>query len=79
MGYDGATCGRVIRALRRKRGWSQEMLSAFAGIGRSHLSMIETGRKEPSVETLCRIADALGYRLSELIRKVEDACDEQNN
>ncbi|MBE5809245.1 MAG: helix-turn-helix transcriptional regulator, partial [Clostridiales bacterium] len=60
-------------------GWSQEMLSAFAGIGRSHLSMIETGRKEPSVETLCRIADALGYRLSELIRKVEDACDEQNN
>ncbi len=72
MPYNSMTTGRIIRDLRRKRGWSQEVLSGLAGIARSHLSEIETGDKNANVDTLWRIADALGLRMSELMRMVEE-------
>ena len=71
MLYRNAVTGRVIRELRQKRGVSQEVLSGFACISRSHLAMIENGTKNPNVDTLWRIAEALGMPLSELIRLVE--------
>ena len=74
--YTCAVSGRVIRALRAREGLSQEVLSGLAGIARSHLAMIEGGMKNASVDTLWRIADALGLRLSELIRMVEEEMGE---
>ncbi len=77
MNYDHAVTGRVIRELRKKKGMSQEVLSGFAGIERSHLTMIETGKKSANVETLWRIADALGLRMSQLMAMVEEAGEQQ--
>lgn len=74
MPYDSGVTGRIIADLRRSGKMSQEDLSAFAGIARSHLAMIETGRVAANVDTLWRISEALGIRLSQLIRLVEDAC-----
>lgn len=71
MKYDHIVTGQVIHALRKKRRQSQEVLSGLAGIARSHLAMIENGTKDASVDTLWRIAEALGIPLSELIRQVE--------
>ena len=71
--YDCRITGSVIRRLRTAKGLSQETLSGLAGIARSHLAMIESGAKNAQVDTLWRIADALGMRLSELIRMAEDA------
>ena len=73
MQYDSAITGKVIRSMRKKLGISQEVLSGLAGIGRSHLAMIETGTKNANVETLWRIAEALHMPLSELIRQIEEA------
>jgi transcriptional regulator with XRE-family HTH domain len=73
MKYSSKVTGQVIGRLREERGMTQEVLSGLAGIARSHLGMIECGRKSPNVETLWRIADALGLRLSRLIRLVEEA------
>ena len=70
--YDSRITGNLIRALRRRQGLSQEVLSGLAGIARTHLTMIENGEKNASVDTLWRISDALGLRLSELIRMVEE-------
>ena len=70
--YDNKITGRIIRELRTQQGISQEVLSGLAGVARSHLTMIENGSKNANVDTLWRIADALGIRLSELIRRVED-------
>ncbi len=78
MNYDHAVTGRVIRELRKKKGMSQEVLSGFAGIERSHLTMIETGKKSANVETLWRIADALGLRMSQLMAMVEEAGEQQS-
>ncbi len=72
MPYNSHATGRIIRDLRQQKGWSQEVLSGLAGIARSHLSEIENGQKAASVDTLWRIAEALGIRLSELIHQVEE-------
>ena len=72
MDYDGRITGRVIGELRRGRGLTQEVLSGLAGVARSHLAMIERGAVQANVDTLWRISQALGLRLSELIRMVEE-------
>ena len=60
MKYDAVTLGNAIRRLRRER-----------GLSRSHLAMIETGAKAANVETLAKIADALGLPLSAFFLQVE--------
>ena len=72
MEYDYQQMGRLIRRIRKEKGISQEVLSGFAGIGRSHLAMIETGSKDASVGTLWRIAAALDMPLSKLFERYEN-------
>ena len=73
--YDHKAAGRVIRRLRLQKGLSQEVLSGFAGISRSHLAMIENGTINATVETLWKIAEALGLRLSRLMVLIEVEID----
>ena len=75
MMYDHRITGRIIHDLREKRGITQETLSGLAAISRSHLAEIETGHVKANVETLWRISEALGLKLSDLIRMVEDAVE----
>ena len=63
--------GAAIRRLRIEKEYSQDVLSGLAGIARSHLSAIETGKKMPNMDTLCHIADALEITPSELMKQVE--------
>ena len=69
--FDNDAVGRTIRSLRKKKGVSQDVLSGFAGIARSHLAMIENGRKQANFETLWKIANALDMRPSELVALIE--------
>ena len=70
--FDNSAVGRTIRNLRNKRGVSQDVLSGFAGIARTHLTMIENGKKRANLETLWKIANALDMRPSELVALIED-------
>ena len=63
--------GSVIQALREQKGLSQEVLSGFAGIGRTHLSAIERGERKPTLETFYRISLALEVSASEIFRAIE--------
>ena len=65
------TVGRVIQEFREKKGLSQEVVSGLADIGRTHLSAIERGHRKPTLETFCRIADAMNVLPSELMRQIE--------
>lgn len=78
MTYNCGIAGKVIRRIRKERRLSQEVLSGLAGISRSHLAMIETGKKNPNVETLWNIANAMNMRLSELFTVIEDENEKQN-
>jgi transcriptional regulator with XRE-family HTH domain len=63
--------GEVIRELRGKAGLSQEGLSFACGRHRTYVSLIERGRNAPSITTLWLLAEALGVRPSEIIRRTE--------
>ena len=72
MQFKREMVGHVIQKLRKERQLSQEVLSGLAGIARSHLSMIENGSKQANLETLWKLAVALGLRPSELVRMMEE-------
>ena len=56
-----------IKALRRERGWSQEQLAERAAMQRSYLGDLELGRRNPSVRTLVKVANALGVPVAALL------------
>ena len=47
-------------------GYSQEELAFRAGVHRTYLGGIERGERNPSLENIAAIAEALGVTLSEL-------------
>jgi transcriptional regulator with XRE-family HTH domain len=51
--------GLVIKTLRHAQRLSQEALAFEANIDRTFLSQLETGRKQPSLLTIFRLAAAL--------------------
>jgi transcriptional regulator with XRE-family HTH domain len=63
--------GQVIRLVREQQGISQEKLAELAEIDRTYVSMIERGKRHPTLEVADRIANALSMRLSEVIRRAE--------
>lgn len=64
--------GMVIQRYREKKGLSQEVLSSFADIGRTHLSAIERGTRKPTLETFFKISEALEMNASDLMKAIED-------
>jgi transcriptional regulator with XRE-family HTH domain len=63
--------GRALRQLRSERRLSQEALAHLADLDRTYVSGIERGERNPSLENVLRLADALGVRVSELARLAE--------
>ena len=58
-----AELGRNIRALRKSQSLTLEQLSARSGLSVSFLSLIERGKKKPSLSALQSISDALGMEV----------------
>ncbi|MDE7002931.1 MAG: helix-turn-helix domain-containing protein [Oscillospiraceae bacterium] len=56
-----------IRIARRGRGWTQEQLAEAIGVKRSVISKYENGAISPSIDTIQRIAEALGADISYLL------------
>lgn len=71
--------GNVIRQQRKTKKFSQEVLSGLAGLDRTHYSKIERGLRSPTIETLFRIAHALGIQPHELIIAIENAIQAEND
>lgn len=69
--YNHLAVGKVIRAIRKEKGLSQEVVSGFAVLARSHLAMIENGQKKANFETLWKIANAFDMMPHELVERIE--------
>lgn len=65
--------GKVIAALRSKRGLSQDAFAVKVGISQPTLSRIERGKSMPDALEQRRIADVLGLSLDQLNAYVDDA------
>ncbi|MFC3748700.1 helix-turn-helix domain-containing protein [Paenibacillus sp. GCM10012306] len=59
--------GSNVKALRKKRGLSQEQLGERVQQPQSYIGGIERGEKNISLETLQKLCSALGVRPSEII------------
>jgi putative transcriptional regulator len=57
---DGQRLGSRIRALRLAAGLTQAELARRTGIHRPNIARVEAGRHTPSLETLSRLASAIG-------------------
>ncbi len=60
--------GDHLRKLRDSKGISQENLSLKAGYYRTYVGKIEQGLYSPSLHTVWRLADALGYSLDDFFK-----------
>lgn len=60
--------GNRIRCLRLERSMTQPDLAQLAGITQSSISGIESGKKNPKIYTLEKIASAFDLTVAELLK-----------
>jgi transcriptional regulator with XRE-family HTH domain len=62
-----AAIGRNVRRLRRRRDMTLDLLAERAGVSKGTVIGVEQARANPSIATLCRLAEALGVGVATLI------------
>lgn len=67
--------GERIRALRKQRNMSQDELAELASLNRVTIAKYESGRVEPGVNALARIADALEVSADVLLGRAEEPAE----
>ena len=67
---DQVAIGARIKAARERVHLTQEQLAEIIDISPTHMSVIERGVKTPKLDTLVRIANALGDSTDALIQDV---------
>ena len=60
--------GNVLRQFRSTAGWTQEQLAFEAGIDRTFVGLLESGRRQPSLSVVFALATALGTTPEHLVR-----------
>ena len=61
-----------IKLRRRALGFSQEDLAGHCQLDRPYISLIEVGRKQPTLSVLLRLADGLQYSLAQFMQLVQE-------
>ena len=62
---------KLLKAQREKRRLSMTELAAKAGLSQQMVSYVERGIRNPTLETLLRITEALDVPLGKMITKAE--------
>jgi transcriptional regulator with XRE-family HTH domain len=62
---NGAT--QPLRIWREYRGLTQQKLADAAGVGKSYISQIEAGKKQPTVGVLQALSRALAVEMEDLV------------
>ena len=74
-------CAQVIKLLREervKRGLSKYTLSAQCGLAQQTISYMERGLRQPSFETILRIADGIGVNLEDVLSRARAAVSKKS-
>ncbi len=58
--------GQRIQQLRKEKGLTQENLSLESDISRSHIAMIEAGKRDVTISLMFKISRALGVTLADI-------------
>jgi len=62
--------GDTVRIKRKNSGFSQEKLAERAGLSTVFISRVERGVESPSLDSLVKIAKALGIRVRDLVQDI---------
>jgi transcriptional regulator with XRE-family HTH domain len=62
----------VLNQERLATGLSQEKFAEKVGLSMRSISLLETGKQQPTLPTLNRIAKALDIKTSELLKLIEN-------
>ena len=59
---------RQVKTVRKDQGMTQENLAQLVGTKKSNISRLESGRYNPSLEFLEKVAEGLGKQIQIVIR-----------
>jgi transcriptional regulator with XRE-family HTH domain len=60
--------GKKVKEIRKTKGATQESLADLSGLDRTYISDIENGKRNVSIETVFKIADALETTVVEFFK-----------
>ncbi len=63
--------GEVLREARVEKGLSQEALAFASELDRTYISMLERGKRQPTISVIFKLAAALGVSAAEMVGRVE--------
>ena len=63
--------GEILRDLTTDQGISQEQLALESGLDRTFISMLERGKRQPSLTTIFILSQSLKTRSSEMMKLIE--------
>lgn len=69
--------GQVLREIRCDRSLSQEELAFESGYHRTYISLLERGKKSPSLKAIFQLGVALRIAPSEILRHVEEKLNQE--
>lgn len=64
-----------LKIFRKERGLTQTQVADAVGLGRQAYAYYEKGEREPSTETLCKLADFFGVSVDELLGRTPQLFD----
>jgi transcriptional regulator with XRE-family HTH domain len=64
--------GRALREFRLERGYSQEALGFRSDLHRTYVAGIERGERNPTFESMSKVARALDIEPWQLMRRAEE-------
>lgn len=62
-----------MKMLRDSLGMKQDELADTLGISRPYISLMETGKRSPSLKVLYRLRKAYGFSLDAMVDRVEES------
>ena len=70
-----AAFGEVLRDCRRKEGISQEELAGRANVDRTYVSLLERGLRQPTLDSLFRLAKGLNVTPATMVSRTAALTD----
>ena len=67
---------RLLKKERENRNLSKAKVSETSGLSRRMIGFVEEGKRNPTLDTLSRLTEALGIELAVLIRDARQAANQ---
>ncbi|UOR10646.1 helix-turn-helix domain-containing protein [Halobacillus amylolyticus] len=63
--------GHSLKIIRREQSLSQEKLAQLSDLDRTYISLLERGKRNPTIVTIFNLANALNINPTDLIKDTE--------